>query len=165
MIYLFDADTLIRADRTYYPRKRFPIFWLWLEFKGTEGVIKIPFEQYEEITTGNGELVDWLKATETKEALLFVEEADPTVVTNVTENGYADDLDDREQELIGRDPFLISYGLVDPNGRRVVSFENSAPSKQRANRKVPDVCAQFGLSCITLFDVIEELDFTTDWKP
>ena len=61
MIYLFDADTLIRADRTYYPLKRFPVFWEWLHYNGNISNIKIPIEQYEEIVVGRGGLVDWLK--------------------------------------------------------------------------------------------------------
>ena len=42
---------------------------------------------------------------------------------------YAPDLDDSEVEQIGRDPFLISYGLVDTASRVVVSNEVSKPSK------------------------------------
>jgi len=165
VIYLLDADTLIRADSTYYPLKRFPVFWRWLCHNGNEGHIKIPREQYEEVTVGKGELVDWLKEDENKAALLFTEEVDPTLVAKVISEGYAPDLDEAELEIVGRDPFLISHGLVAPGTRCVVSFEVSAPSKKRANRKVPDVCANFGTMCVTLFDLIEALDFTTDWEP
>lgn len=164
-VFLLDADTLIRADSTYYPLQRFPIFWDWLRFKGAAGLIKVPIEQYEEVVAGRGELVDWLQVEDTKAALLFQEEADPAIVAAVTMDGYAADLDEAEQEKVGRDPFLIAYGYADPDGRIVVSFETSAPSKQRGNRKIPDVCNDLGVKCRTLFDVIEVLDFTTDWKP
>jgi hypothetical protein len=164
MIYLLDADTLISADRVYYPLTRFPVFWQWLSHNGTRGNLKIPTEQYEEIVAGKGELVDWLKEKDRKEALLFSEEANPALVAKVTSEGYAADLNESELETIGRDPFLISYGLGAPDNRCVVSFETSAPKKQRANRKVPDVCASFGVRCVNLFAVIKELDFTTNWK-
>ena len=91
--------------------------------------------------------------------------ADPGLVTEVTERGYALDLDEAEQEKIGRDPFLIAYAYAATEERLVVTFEVSAPKKQRANRKIPDVCRELGVSCVTLFDLIEALDFTTDWKP
>jgi len=165
MIYLLDADTLIRADRTYYPMRRFPIFWEWLLHNATEGHIKVPVEQFEEIIAGNGELVDWLKSEDIKNAILLNEEADPALVAEVTANGYAPDLDETELERVGRDPFLIAYGYTSTEDRFVVTFENSAPRKQRANRKVPDVCREFGVECGTIFDVIDLLDFTTDWKP
>ncbi len=165
MIYLLDADTLIRADSTYYPLNRFSVFWEWLRHNGTTGFVKIPIEQFEEIVAGKGELVDWLKNEETKEALLFDEEADPALVSEVTEKGFAPDLDEAEQEKVGRDPFLISYGYADIVNRLIVTFEVSAPSKKRANRKIPDICKELGINCGTLFDVIKALDFTTDWKP
>ena len=69
MIYLLDADTLIRADSTYYPLQRFPVFWDWLRYNGTAGMVKVPLEQYEEVVAGHGDLVDWLKDDETKKAL------------------------------------------------------------------------------------------------
>lgn len=165
MIYLLDADTIIRADRTYYPQKRFPVFWQWLVYQGDLGNIKIPHEQYNEIVVGKGDLVDWLKDEDTKASLLLDEEAVPELVIRVIEEGYAADLDEAEQDTLGQDPFLIAYALADIDDRCVATFEVSAPSKQRANRKIPDVCAQFGAKCGTLFDVIEALDFTTDWKP
>jgi hypothetical protein len=163
MLYLLDADTLIKSDRTYYPLARFPIFWHWLSHNGAAGNVKIPVEQFEEVVVGKGDLVDWLKTQENKDALLFTEQVDPALVANVTANGYADDLDDAELATVGRDPFLISYGMAAPNERCVISFEVSAPSKQRANRKVPDVCKTLGIRCATLFDLIRELDFTTQW--
>jgi len=90
---------------------------------------------------------------------------DPQLVTQATEQGYAPDLNEAELLTVGRDPFLIAYGLVSAANRTIVSFETSAPGKQRANRKIPDVCAGFGHKCITLFDLIGTLDFTTNWTP
>jgi len=145
--------------------KRFPIFWDWLLHNGAEGSIKIPIEQYEEVIAGNGDLVDWLKTEEVKDALLLDEEADPGLVAEVTIQGYASDLDENELERIGRDPFLIAYGYAAVEERFVVTFENSSPSKKRANRKVPDVCKKLGVKCGTIFEIIDLLDFTTDWKP
>jgi hypothetical protein len=165
ILYLLDADTLIRADRTYYPLKRFPVFWEWLLYHSGIGNIKIPQEQYDEIVAGKGELVDWLKEKTKKGALLLPGAVDPNLVTQATEQGYAPDLNEAELVTVGKDPFLIAYGLVSVANRTIVSFETSAPSKQRAKRKVPDVCAGFGLKCITLFDLINMLDFTTDWAP
>ena len=156
VLYLLDAD---------YPLKRFQVFWDWLRHNGAAGLVKIPLEQYDEVVVGKGELVDWLQDENTKAALLFDEKADPALVTEVTEKGYAIDLDEAEQEKIGRDPFLIAYTYAAPEERLVVTFEVSAPKKQRANRKIPDVCKDLGVRYGTLFDLIEALDFTTDWKP
>lgn len=63
---------------------------------------------------------------------------------------------------MGRDPFLIAYALVAPQSRRVISNERSRRSAIRANRKVPDVCADFGIVCYHTFRFIQERDFRTD---
>ncbi len=165
MLYLLDADTVIRADSTFYPLRRFAIFWQWLCHNGSAGILKIPMEQFEEIVAGTGELVDWLNEQENKKALLFHEESDPGLVAAVTARGYAADLNESELATVGRDPFLIAHAFAASSERCVVSFETSAPSKLRANRKVPDVCVTLGVRCVTLFDLIKELDFTTDWHP
>lgn len=162
MLYLLDADTLITGDRKAYPLHRFPIFWEWIYHQGIEGKVKIPIEQYEEVTVGNGSIVDWLKEADVRDALVLGEEIDPAIVADTTLNGYGN-LNEAEIELVGRDPFLISYGRTDTARRTVVTFEVSSPAKKRANRKIPDVCAAFGVPCCTLFEMIEHLDFTTGW--
>jgi len=104
-------------------------------------------------------LVKWLKAN--SETLVFGEEASVKLVGRFTEQGYASDLTDVEIEKIGRDPFLVAYVRVDIQNRTVVTTEHSRPSKQRANRKLPDVCSDFNVRCINTFALIQELDFHT----
>jgi hypothetical protein len=161
VIYLLDADTLITSDRTYYPPSNFALFWEWLAHEGESGAIKIPQEQFGEVVAGKGELVDWLKAN--KNAMLLDEAPDPEIVQHVLEEGYGPDLTAEEIESIGLDPFAVAYALLDAANRSVVTFEVSAPSKQRANRKLPDVCRTFGITPKTMFDVIKELGFSTSW--
>lgn len=164
MLFLLDADTLITGDRRAYPLRRFPIFWDWLRHQGEVGNVKISREQFEEVTAGRGELVDWLNDDVNSAALLLAEEIDPALVADTTLNGYGN-LNENEVEQVGRDPFLISYARAALGNRTVVSFEVSSPRKVRANRKVPDVCRDFGVPCCNLFDMIAALDFTTNWRP
>ena len=86
------------------------------------------------------------------------------MVAHVTDQGYADDLTDDEVEKIGRDPFLIAYALTAPEEIRVVSTEVSKPTKQRANRRLPDVCRDFQVECINTFEFVRRLDFSTSWQ-
>ena len=85
MLYLLDADTLIRADRTYYPLQRFPVFWQWLLYHSGIGNIKIPQEQFDEVVAGKGELVDWLSDKTRKEALLLPGVVDRALFDQVIE--------------------------------------------------------------------------------
>ena len=112
----------------------------------------------------NDPLLLWLDDAVIKKALLLDEKIDPDVVNTVVEVGYADDLTDDELEEIGRDPFLIAYGIVGGGERCVVTIGASKPRKKRQNRKVPDVCETFGLPCCNPFKVNRDLGFKTGWK-
>lgn len=170
MLYLLDANTLIAAKNAYYPIDRVPEFWEWIVYQGQVGNIKVPIEVYEEFKETkqrNGEkdsLSLWAEQPEVQDALLLSEQAQPNLVSLVTYAGYAEDPTDEEVAKMGRDPFLISYAVADSAQRCIVTTEVSKPSRQRANRHVPDVCNTLGIRWINNFQLIHELNFTTAWK-
>ncbi|MBI5115314.1 DUF4411 family protein [Candidatus Poribacteria bacterium] len=164
VIYLIDANVLIDASRDYYPITRVPEFWEWLAYVAAAGHVKIPVEVYEEIQEGEDDLGKWARSDGIKEALLLDEEVDVFLVSRITDEGYASDLTDDEVEKVGRDPFLIAYALAAPGERCIVTTEVSKPTKQRANRHVPDVCNQFDVRCCDPFTFLRMLDFRTGWK-
>ena len=164
MIYLLDANVLIVASRTYYRLNKVPEFWDWLIHHGNEGHVKIPIEIYEEVKAGNDDLADWIKLEKVKEALLLDEEVEVSVVSHVVETGYAPDLTDDEIEKIGRDPFLVAHALHNSEERCVVTTEVSRPRRERANRHLPDVCRDLGITTYNTFEFSHELDFSTSWN-
>jgi hypothetical protein len=95
---------------------------------------------------------------------VFDEEVEILLVQKVVDEGYANDLSDVDVEKLGRDPFLIAYALKDINNRAVVTTEVSSPAKKRANRRVPDVCRSFDISCYHVFEFLKMLNFGTDWE-
>ncbi len=119
---------------------------------------------YEEIKEGDDDLAEWIKNDHNKDALLFDEDVNVDLVSRVTDDGYANDLSDDEVEKIGRDPFLVAYALADEGNRGIVTTEVSKPSRQRANRHLPDVCNTFGVPCFNTFQFTRALDFSTRWK-
>lgn len=170
MIYLLDANTLIDAKRDYFEFERVPEFWEWLQHHGDKGNVKIPVEIYEEFEEaknaegGRDSLAEWASDEDVRNALLLDEEVDRRIVSYVISNGYCQNPTDQEVEKMGRDPFLIAHALRDIGNRVVVTTEVSRPAKQRANRKVPDVCNDLGVRCINSFQLLRELDFKTGWK-
>ena len=162
LLYLLDANTLIDANRDYYPLDRVPQFWAWLIRQGEAGRVAIPVEQYEEIKRGRDNLACWAKRSDVKVALLLTEEVNPSLVAEAVEKGYAADLTDNEVEQVGRDPFLVAYALASRVDRCVVTTEVSKPKKKRANRHLPDVCKDFGVQCCHTFQCLRDLDFRTD---
>lgn len=168
MLYLADANVLITANNLYYPIDRVPEYWEWLTYMGSQGHVKMPFEIFQEVKEGPKDaekdlLFAWLQEDANKKALLLDEDVDPGLVQKVIREGYAPDLTDDEIEQIGRDAFLIAYGLVG-EGRCVLTVETSAPKKQRQNRKVPDVYKVLGVSSINPFEFNRALGFRTRWK-
>ena len=164
MLHLLDANVLINANRQYYPLDRVPEFWEWLLHWGLEGLVRVPTEIVEEICDGTDDLAEWMSDHETKVALELEEDSDVELVRRVIEGGYAVDLDDEEIEIIGRDPFLIAYGLRDPRGRCVVTAEVSRPGRVRAKRQIPDVCDHHGVQWMDGFGLIRSLNFSTSWR-
>ncbi len=150
---------MIRAHEDYYSIDRIPQFWTWLASLGGAGIAKVPYEIYGEIAVSSGPLHDWLTDAAISKAMLFDQKIDPANLNTVLMQGYAPDLNDSEIEEIGQDPFLIGYALTDIANFTVVTKEVSAPSKQRANRKIPNVCKIFGIRSINDFEFYRELNF------
>jgi hypothetical protein len=164
LLHLLDANVLITANRLYYPLERVPEYWDWLVHHGKNGQIKLPVEMVEEIREGYDDLADWLSDQIHLDALVLGEDADVALVQSVISAGYADDLTDQEIEIIGRDPFLISYAMQDLAGRCIVTTEVSKPKRVRANRHVPDVCDDLNVLRMDSFGLNTALNFSTSWQ-
>lgn len=106
----------------------------------------------------------WLRRDAIRDALVLDEVVDASLVAHVVSEGYAPDLTDEEVVKLGRDPFLIAYGLASIADRCIVTTEVSKPSRTRANRRVPDVCRHFGIRPCDAFAFFRALNFSTGWR-
>ncbi len=122
----------------------------------------MPVEAFEEVKDGKGQLVKWVK--EHKPVLLEETELEAGPVSRAVEVGYATDLAEDELEKLKADPFIVAYGVALPGQVTVVTMERSKPKRQRANRHIPDVCADLGVPCIDTYELLRRLDFRTDWR-
>jgi len=170
VLYLLDANILIRAHADYYAIDRVPQFWDWLLHHAGAGAIKIPLEIYDEMEEGGrprpGDLfLPFLRRAEVKRALILREEVIPDNVTTVLTLGYGGPApDDQALEEMGKDPFLIAYALTDVRGRCVVTAEISRRTQTGARAKIPDACQDVGVRSIGPYDFYKELNFTIDWR-
>ena len=158
-LYLLDANVIIRAHEDYYPVDRIPQFWSWLLEMARANTVKMPRQVFDEVTPAQGPLADWIKQAHVREALILNEPTDLARVQLVLESGYAPDLNDVEIEEIGKDPFLVAAAWAGPD-RVVVTREVSRPSRTRANRHLPDVCAGFAIPVMTDFALFRVLNFS-----
>lgn len=158
-LYVLDANVLIHAHEDYYPVDRIPHFWAWLLEMAAQNIIKVPRVIFDEVTPPPGPLANWIKQKEVRDLMILSEPIDRARVTHVLVHGYAPDLTDVEIEKIGKDPFLVAAAMEAPD-RIVVTREVSKPKRQKANRKVPDICNLFGVSVITDFQLYRALKFS-----
>ncbi|MCU7928874.1 MAG: DUF4411 family protein [Candidatus Thiodiazotropha sp. (ex Dulcina madagascariensis)] len=96
--------------------------------------------------------------------MLLDEEIDQVQVAQITYDGYTPTPSEDDLEKMGNDPFLLAYAYLDPENRVVVTTEVSKPKRKGANRHIPNVAKTFEIRCINTFQMIHELDFSTDWK-
>jgi len=108
-------------------------------------------------------LLDWMMEKENQDALKLDEAADAALVQVVVCRGYAPDLTDDELEEVGRDPFLIAYGMAAPD-RCVVTTEASKPSKNGRTEN-PRRVRRLSVVWCNPFQVNRALGFHTGWKP
>jgi hypothetical protein len=159
-LFLIDANVLIRAHGDFYDIERVPQFWDWLLGQADAGVVKMPREIYGEASQSPDLLGRWMRRPEVRAALVLDEPTNRANLQRVVSVGYAPDLTDVEIVKVGRDPFLVAAALGG-DGRVVVTREVSKPKAQRANRRVPDVCATFGVEAISDFELYRRLNFNT----
>lgn len=165
-MHLLDANVLIRADADFYALDRIPQFWEWLMEKGGNGDIKIPPEISDEIAAGTGALADWVADNDVKDALLLDETPDPALVQQALDNGYQAqhvNFNDGELLKIGRDAFLVAYGLADAE-RVIVTREVSKRTKRLGASKLPDACDDCGVSWTTDYEMYRLLDFNLNGR-
>lgn len=158
-MFLMDANALIDANDYYYPIERIPQYWDWLLEMGNKGKIKVPSQIYDELTPSDETFKRWVNDKDTKKSLLLDEEVEMDALNRLLDEQYGTELTMADLTKIGKDPFLIYFAKADRQDRIVLSRENSAPKKQRANRKVPDICKALEIECITDHKMIRRLDF------
>lgn len=161
-MYLLDANVLIRADADFYALDRIPQFWDWLIEQGELGQVKIPVEIHHEIAAGSDPLADWVSDKDVKDALLLNEQPDPALVQRALNDGYQSQdprFNDGELQKIGRDAFLVAYGLADPV-RIITTREVSRRTKRLGASKLPDACDDCGVNWTTDYEMYRLLDFS-----
>ena len=169
MLYLMDANALITAKNQYYPILRFPNYWDWLVHAGTTDKLKVPLEIYREFSASvkadgkKDELAAWASQKQTRQSLIYAGPSDK-YISEVLVKGYGHDLSEDDLLEIGKDPYLISSALNDPQNSTVVTCETSASKRTGRNRRIPDACKDLGVRCIDPHKMICELDFYYHWK-
>lgn len=154
-MFLLDANTYINAKNLYYSFDFCPAYWDWLDRKFAAGRIASIDLVANELIAGNDELVDWVRSRPGH--FLPCDDTDTQTLVGV----IAQDLmqgsynqQNRDDFLAGADPWIIAKAKV--MGATVVSHE-SRITQQGKKVKVPNVCQQHGVKCISTFELLKIL--------
>lgn len=152
-IYCIDSCSLMSAMRDTYPISTFGSLWEELGKSFEDGILISTQIVYEEIETGDDELLNWAEAY--KPFFLRVDESlvheVATVVTKYPT--LIDHTSPREQA----DPYLI--GLAKLKSGIVVTEERFVGDNAR-RIKIPNVCKSEGIESIRLIEMIKRMN----WK-
>ena len=154
--YWLDSDTLIRPNREL-TFDWLPSLWAILRGKGVEGVIASSAYVYDELKDGDDALAEW--AAECGDSGFWmpadesVQHAYSAIVDYVAQHQtYAPE---HVATFLGKaDAWIIAHALA--GGGRVVTFE--VPQPLSARPKIPDVAGNFGVDCLTLHEMLREMD-------
>lgn len=136
-----DSDSFIVASRGPYRFNMMPAFWGFLEEQARQQRLTSSEMVLQELQDGEDQLKQWASGLRTvlfRVPTVEVQERYSEVVANVNSNGrYAPH--NVSRFLAKADPWLIAHARTD-GGR--------------------DVGHEFGIICINLYDLIEELGFS-----
>lgn len=159
--YVIDSSSLIDM-RLYYPMQNFQTLWTRCNELILEGRLAAPVAVLEELKRKDDELTAW--ANSHNKALFH--EYSPYLLDQVS---YIleifPDLIDHTSEHEQADPFVIAMALDRRDGPQrtihnyevcVVTEERMPPPKGSRPRKIkiPEVCKQFEIPCISMVDII-----------
>lgn len=154
-MYLLDANTYIHAKNLYYSFDFCPAYWDWLDKQCAVGKIASIDMVANELVSGNDELVTWVKSR--PEHFLLCDDAETqslvgTIAQDLMQGHY--NQQNRDNFLAGADPWIIAKAKV--IGATVVSHESKI-TQQGKKIKVPNVCQQYGVECISTFELLRKL--------
>ncbi|WP_380181638.1 DUF4411 family protein [Kalamiella sp. sgz302252] len=156
MRYLLDANTYIQAKNQYYGMDICPAYWDWLDLQFQQGMIASVDMIGRELKEGDDELANWVKARPGH----FVSNDDATtqqvftqIVQAVMSGNY--NAGHRDSFLAKADPWIIAKAKS--AGAIVVTHESYA-SFNTKKVKIPNICQQFGVSCLNTFQFLRQLN-------
>lgn len=150
--YSIDSSALIHGWQRAYPPKNFGPVWGRLSELTNAGRLRMSIEVLNELQKKEDELFAWCK----EQAGLCVEIDDQIQAAMVQIMGRYPKLVDTAKGKSGADPFVIALAASHNPVLTVVSEERGGSEKKP---RIPYVCQQHDIRCITLLQLIQEQDW------
>ncbi len=160
--YWLDTDVLIQAKDGLYSFEIAGQFWIFLEEQADAGTLCSSVQVYAEIMRFEGAddpLMKWAVPRRTS-GLFCTPEKDVQAACGEIGDHVIETYDQRPAAVAkflgGADPWIIAHAKCD--GGIVVSHE-ARLDKSALTPKIPNVCHDFGVGCITLPTMLKALKF------
>lgn len=152
--YLLDANVFIQAKNFYYGFDICPGFWDWLDHVVPLGTAHSITRVCDELTDGNDELAQWVKARKHDGRFLDITDAATQsvfrdVAAAVQAGSYTEAA--KAKFLGGADPWLVAKAKT--AGAVVVTHEKPA-ADAKARVPLPNVCIAAGVAYIDTFHLL-----------
>lgn len=155
MRFLLDANTYIQAKNQYYGMDICPAYWDWLDQQVELGELASIDMVGMELKAGHDELAKWAK-DRPHHFISNDDEATQQVFIGIVQHLMTGDYNagSRDNFIAKADPWIIAKASV--LGATVVSHESRLePTTKKV--KVPNVCDEFGVTCISTFELLRSL--------
>jgi hypothetical protein len=159
--YWLDSSIFITSRDTMFGFDINATFWNWIEGAAKSDIVVAPKAVYKEVVENVrtiDDLARWMK-TRRKRGFCIEPDADTVAALKIVTQ-YVFQPGGRYQHpfaldfVSGADPWVIAHAIAD--GGTVVSQETD--KHPLANRvRIPDVCGEFGIKCIKVWDMLREL--------
>lgn len=154
MVYLLDANVFIEAKNTYYRFEVCPAFWDWIKRAHDRGAVYSIRKVKDQLLVGEDELSSWANKLPSS---FFWEPDQATAIGLSRVSTWVDKADydqyAKDEFLQDADHYLV--GTAQAKGCTVVTHEIPSPGG-RKKIKIPDVCAELEVECMTMFDLLQE---------
>lgn len=150
-MYLLDTNVFITSKNTHYGFDFAPGFWDWIDRAHTDGAICSLDKIKDELDAVQDDLTTWAAAR----VPLFLP-MDQATVASITQ--LATWVNASNYRAAAKATFLSSadhqlIAFAHAHNHTVVTHELSEPQNRR-KIKIPDACAQMGVPCANLFEVL-----------
>lgn len=148
--YVIDANALIDLWRRWYARDVFVGVWRNIEgLLGTE--IVAPLQVLSELQSQRDELYGWAKR---QKFFVDLDDEQRKAVNEILEDFPGNSFVNVKRTKPEADPFVVALAKVRGARWKVISSENSGGTSPR--KRIPDVCARYGIKCLRLLDFFRE---------
>lgn len=152
LVYCIDTSSILEARVRSYPPDVFATLWEKIEGLITAGRLLASEEVLRELEKKSDDTYRWAKG----QAGLFVplDRGQTDEVSRI--EGAFPHLVHKIKNRSVSDPFVIALAKL--RGYTIVTEENESTSPQKP--KIPDVCAVYGIKCITFLEVVRHEKWT-----